>query len=126
VEYLQSILETADFKNNVIHTRWLETQTQTKHVVTRPTDRNAVLLSASYIAWHVLSDARKGFLSQIERGRLVDVADTEGLQRHNVTLRYQSNKYNVIAFLTGPSTMNLRLGEYCYGPVVVRELNTSK
>jgi hypothetical protein len=103
----------------------------------------SVLLSASYLAWHALRDARKEFISQIERGRLVDVTDTEGLNRHVVTFRYRSHKYTVSvsslilvmvidlnpdlqASLTGPFSISLFLGEYGYGPVTVRELNGSK
>eukprot|EP00474_Spongospora_subterranea_P005797 CRZ06255.1 hypothetical protein [Spongospora subterranea] len=126
VEYLQSILETKDFKENRIHTRWLETQTQTSSVVSRPNDKIAVILSSSYLGWHAMGQARRDFIAQIQRGRLIDEADAEGLHKHSVSLNYCKFKYNVMTSLTGPSTIVLNIGNFTYGPVEVRELVSSK
>ncbi|XP_050313932.1 acetyl-CoA carboxylase isoform X2 [Anthonomus grandis grandis] len=122
VEYLITLLETADFQENTIDTAWLDLLISEKVQAEKPDVMLAVLCGALHIADKTIEKAFQEFISSLEKGQiqasntLTNVIDVE--------LINSGNKYKVQATKSGPNTYFLQMNG-TFKEIEVHRLNDS-
>ncbi|XP_061585098.1 acetyl-CoA carboxylase [Cololabis saira] len=102
VEYLIKILETESFRNNDIHTGWLDHLIAEKIQAERPDTMLGIVCGALHVADSSFRKSMSDYLHSLERGQVLPAASL--LNSVNVDLIYEGVKYCLKVARQSPTT----------------------
>jgi acetyl-CoA carboxylase/biotin carboxylase 1 len=111
VEYLVELAETKEFKENTIHTAWLDGIIADKAVQAKFNVLDAIFYGACFRARSHIKEKSSTMLAALERGHLPLKNDLALLQNFSVEVAYDSTKYAWDVKRTGLDSFALTIGE---------------
>ena len=107
IEYIITMLELDDFKNNNITTEWLDGLIANKMIAYRPEPMTAVITGCAHIADQEITSRLLDFEKCLGRGQILPL----GTLKQSITLDviYEGEKYCIEATRSGPTSYILML-----------------
>jgi len=111
VEYLITLLELESYRENRIHTRWLDNLIASKVKPERPPFHIAVVLGAVHQAYRAWSERRRSFVESLSRGQVPQRIDATFIE-FQFELIYDELKYALIVRQAGPNAFHVSLAQH--------------
>jgi len=110
VEYLVELAETKEFRENTIHTAWLDKLIEEKTVSTKFDVLEAIFYAACFRARSHVKEKTNSMLDALNRGHLPLKNDLRLLQTFSVEIAYDSTKYVWDVKRTGVDSLAMTIG----------------
>ncbi|KAK4531784.1 hypothetical protein CCYA_CCYA09G2641 [Cyanidiococcus yangmingshanensis] len=108
VEYLITLLELESYRENRIHTRWLDNLIASNVKPERPASHIAVVIGAVHQAFRAMQERRRTFMESLSRGQVPQRTDASCIE-FQVELIYDDQKYALQVRQAGPSAFHVSL-----------------
>jgi acetyl-CoA carboxylase/biotin carboxylase 1 len=108
IEYLITLLELESYRENRIHTRWLDNLIASNVKPERPASHIAVVLGAVHQAYRTMRERRQSFMESLSRGQVPQRTDRSFIE-FQVELIYDDLKYVLLVRQAGPSAFHISL-----------------